>query len=143
MGKDFDSERRQRHEEREAGMGDRSFIFGGEQFVYRANVRFDILRAVASVRSTTEGDVIIETVERAVLGLIEDTDGAHERFVAICQREEDPITWQDLQSLEDWLIAEQVQRPTQAPLPSTPGRETTGTQSTDASSIPPAEASAA
>lgn len=136
--RDFDSERHERHEQREKELGDRSFIIGGEHFTYRANARYRVLRDMASITSDTEGAVVIDTIEEAVLQLIEEDGDAHARFHALIERANDPITFEDLTALCNWLIEEQFARPTQAPSLSIAGRETTGTPSTDISSSPPA-----
>lgn len=141
--KDLDVDRLARHKERESLMGDREFKFGGEVFAYRANVRYDVLRDVAAMTADTDGSEVIDTLERTVIDLLEKGNKGHERFLKVCQRTEDPITFQDLNDLATWLIQEQVQSPTAASLPSGVGDATTTTGSTENLSSLPAEVAAA
>jgi hypothetical protein len=141
---DFDSKQLERQEERKRLLGDRSFTLRGETFSYVANSRYDVLRRVSELSETSAGTAVLTTLESAVIELIEDTpeingDGkpssSHERFREICQREDFPITFEDLNEIATWLIEKQVDRPTQAPSSSPDGRDSTGTNSTDTSSL--------
>jgi hypothetical protein len=138
--KDFDTERKVRHAEREAEMGDRSFVLGGETFTYRAIVSYTVLEKIAA-SSEKDGAELIRNLEDAVLDLLE--DGQEERFLAVLRSTTDPLNFSDLNELCTWLTEAQVNRPTLAPLPSTAGDATTSTSSTDDSSSQPAAASAA
>lgn len=143
--KDFDTERHERHAERAALLGDRAFKFGGETFTFYAAVPYEVLRAIAALGDETvdsSGAAVIDGIEATVLALIEDIDGAHDRFREVCRRQTDPVTFFDLNALCTWLIEQQVGRPTAAPSPSTDGRESTSTESTEISSSPPAAVSA-
>lgn len=138
--KDFDSERKARHDEREASMGDRSFILGGQTFHYRATVSYTVLEKIAA-SSDQDGAELIRNLEDAILGLLE--DGQQDGFLAVIRSTEDPLSFADLNDLCTWLTEAQVNRPTLAPLPSTAGDAKTSTSSTDDSSSLPAAASAA
>ena len=138
--KDFDTERRERHAEREKEMGDRSFILSGKTFVYRANASYTVLEQIAATNDADGGD-LIRAMEQSVLELLE--PGQEDEFLATIRSKDDPYTFADLNELAEWLTEAQVKRPTLAPLPSTGGDATTPISSTDDSSSKPAEASAA
>jgi hypothetical protein len=138
--KDFDTERKERHAEREATMGDRTFILGGETFSYRATVSYTVLERIAA-SSEQDGAALIRALEEAVIELLE--EGQQDRFLAVIRSTEDPLSFSDLNDLCTWLTEAQVNRPTLAPLPSTAGDAKTSTSSTDDSSSPPAAVSAA
>ena len=137
----FDGQQRERQEQRLRDLGDRTFTLRGETFAFVANARFDVLRRVSELGRDTDGSEIISVLEEAVLELIEEKDGAHERFRHVCAQTEFPVTFTDLNEIATWLIEKQTGRPTQAPSPSTDGREATGTGSTDTSSSTQAVAS--
>jgi hypothetical protein len=136
---DYDKEREARHAERVKALGDRSFVFGGETFQYEANVPYDVLRNLTS-DVPLAGQAYIDAIETNVLSLIEDEGDAHKRFLKLCKRRKDPITFDDLQTLCTGLVEEAFKRPLEVSLPSTDGQETTGTGSTGSSSTEPAEA---
>lgn len=131
--RDFDAERHERHAEREKLLGDRQFQFGGETFAFAANVSYDVLRKLTS-EVPLQGEAYINAIEDSVLDLIEDEGDSRERFLALCKRTADPITFEDLQKLSSALVEEAFKRPTEASLPSGDGREITGTDSTESSS---------
>jgi hypothetical protein len=135
--KDFDADRKERHAQREVDLGDRTFQLGGRTFTYKANVPYDFLKDIAAVNNSTEGDSVIETLERFCVDIIEDDP---EGFLAVLRSREDPVTFADLNELTTWLMEQQVRRPTSAPSSSTDGRVTTGTDSTEVSSEQPAAA---
>lgn len=139
---DYDKERLERHAERVKLLGDRQFTLGGEKFVYKANVSYDVLRALTS-EDDLSGAAYIDAIETSCLALIEDSKDAHKRFLALSQRKEDPVTLEDLQAVFSGLVEEAFKRPTQAPLPSGDGRETTGANSKESLSSEPAVASVA
>jgi len=134
--RNFDEDRLERHAEREKLLGDREFQIGGETFVYVANVSYDVLRNLTS-DVPLSGETYINAIETNVLALIEDDGDAHKRFLALCKRKKDPITFEDLQTLCTALVEEAFKRPTEASLPSGAGRKTTGTSSTESSSTEP------
>ena len=134
--KDFDLERAERHAEREKALGDRSFVFGGETFTYAANVSYDVLRNLTS-EVPLAGQAYIDAIETNVVALIEDEGDAHKRFLKLCKRRKDPITFDDLQNLCTGLVEEAFKRPLEVSLPSTDGQQTTGTVLTESSSTEP------
>jgi hypothetical protein len=134
--KDFDLERAERHAEREKALGDRSFVFGGETFTYAANVSYDVLRNLTS-EVPLAGQAYIDAIETNVVALIEDDGDAHKRFLKLCKRRKDPITFDDLQNLCTGLVEEAFKRPLEVSLPSTDGQQTTGTVLTESSSTEP------
>lgn len=134
----FDGQQRERQEQRERELGDRSFTLRGESFTFLANVRFDVLKRVSSLSGDNAGEHIITVLEEAVIDLIEDVDDGHARFRAVCSQNEFPVTFTDLNEIATWLIEKQVNRPTQAPSSSTDGRSKTGNGLTDSSSSTPA-----
>ena len=134
--KDYDIERAERHAEREKALGDRSFVFGGETFTYAANVSYDVLRNLTS-EVPLAGQAYIDAIETNVVALIEDDGDAHKRFLKLCKRRKDPITFDDLQNLCTGLVEEAFKRPLEVSLPSTDGQQTTGTVLTESSSTEP------
>lgn len=140
--KDFDAERLERHKRREAEMGDRSFQLGGETFTYKANVSVDVLEKFTSDEILLGGDYI-RMIKASCLEMIEDIDDAHERFLSLLSRSEDPITLIDLQDVFQGLVQEAFRRPTSASSPSGGLDADAGTTSTETSSTAPAEAAAA
>jgi len=138
--KDFDKERLQKHAERALDLEERSFLFGGETFSFRSEVNYLVLERVAAI-GDAGGSGVIRDMEAAVLDLLE--PGQEERFLAVVRNTEDPVTLADLNDLCTWLTEAQVNRPTRAPSLSTAGRDETGTDSTESSSSPLVEVSAA
>lgn len=138
--RDFDSERRERHEEREKALGDRSFKLGGEVFTYRANVAVDVLRALTSETPLT-GAAYIDAIQHSCLEMIED-DG-HDRFVKVLERRDDPVTMEDLQAVFTGLVEEAFKRPLEPSSLSSDTESGSGTSSKEISSTEPAVASAA
>ena len=136
MSRDFDKEREARHAERVKALGDRSFVFGGETFTYAANVSYDVLRNLTS-EVPLAGQAYIDAIEQNVVALIEDDGDAHKRFLKLCKRRKDPITFDDLQTLCTGLVEEAFKRPLEVSLPSTDGQQTTGTVLTEPSSTEP------
>lgn len=138
--RDFDSERRERHDEREKALGDRSFKLGGEVFEFRANVSVDVLRSLSS-DTPLMGGAYIDAIQQSCMEMIED-DG-HDRFVEILKRRDDPVTMEDLQAVFSGLVEEAFRRPLDQSSPSTDGVSESGTSSKETSSTEPAVASAA
>lgn len=138
--KDFDTERRERNEEREREMGDRTFTLCGEQFTYLPRVSYTVLEEIAT-QADLEGAELIQSMEKAVLLFLE--PGQEEHFLEVSRNKADPLTFGDLNDLTTWLTEVQVKRPTPAPSLSSPGAPKTSTSSKDDSSSKPAVASAA
>lgn len=122
--RDFDTERRKRHQERSAALGDRSFVFGGRVLQYRANAPYTVTQSIAALTETTDGSVVFDVLEKAVLDLIEHHDRDH--FLAAVRDEEFPVTFQDLLELANWLIERQAESPPTPPDSSVSTSETTG-----------------
>lgn len=137
--RDYDEDRRKRHEEREKLLGDRSFKLGGETFTFKANVSSDVLRRMTGESEFLTGASYISAIEESCLDFIEDSGDAHDRFRDLVKRQEDPITMDDLQAVFTGLVEDAFQRPTQAPSLSGDGRETTGPSSTETLSTEQAE----
>jgi hypothetical protein len=137
--RDFDAERQERHAERERLLGDRQIKIGGEVFTYEANVSYDVLRRLTS-DVPLQGEAYITAIEQSVLDLIVDEDGSHKKFLQMCKRKKDPITFDDLQLLCTSLVEMAFSRPTEASLPSTGSDAESGTSSTDSKSTAQAEA---
>lgn len=127
--RDFDTQRAQR---------DRTFKIGGETFEL-------IPVAPEALLSYTELDddpkQMLPQMDALILDMIEDSDGAHEKWKALRARKADPLTLGDLQSVMQWMIQfqsneleEEAGRPTVPPLSSTPGPAATGRRSTGDSS---------
>lgn len=138
--KDFDTERRERQAAHEEAMGDRSFVVGGETFVYRGSSSYTVLGQIGNDEEMSPTE-LIGIMEQALLKMIE--PGQEERFLAAIRSDTDPLTFGDLTALVRWLTEQQTERPTQAPSPSTSGDVATSTSSTEDSSTEPAVASAA
>lgn len=132
---DFDPERNARHAAREAEFGERTFRFGGEVFYVRANVRYPAIKRIASITTSSDGVEVFDAVEAAVVAMIDPRDNAHERFRKVCESDIDPVTFEDLAELQNWLVREATTRPPTQPDSSADSQSTPGTSLTDVSSI--------
>lgn len=130
----FDPDRNARHLLREAEFGDKPFQFGGEVFYVRANVRYPAIKRIAEITTATDGVEVFDAVEQAVKAMIDPREDAHARFSSVCQSEDDPITFEDLAELQNWLVKEATQRPPTEQDSSATGPSTAGTLSTGPSS---------
>jgi len=138
MPKDFDDHRRKKAE---ATRKEREFILGGEPFTARATVRPEAFAAWDSLNmeeaTPTE---ILKTADDTILQMIEKKDGAHDRYRAVRERDDDDaIGLEDLTDLIQWLVEVQSGRPTEPPSDSGPSPSETGTSSTADSSSPEPE----
>jgi hypothetical protein len=124
--KDFDSERQDRHSAREKELGDREFKLGGKTFNYRANTSYTVLESIAAV-GEAEGGKVIELLEAALSDLVE-ADQA-EAFLAVLRDKKDVVTFEDMNSIVNWIVEEQTKRPLSPASASTDGDATTGTSS--------------
>lgn len=136
--KDFDQSRRERHEQRAVEMGDRTFRFCGRTLEFVANAPYTVTQKVAALTEETDGSRVFDTLEAAVLGLLE--PGSATDFREAVSDPSDPVTFDDLIELANWLIEAQVRRPPTPPSSSPDTSSTTGTLSTVPSSPAPAAA---
>lgn len=134
---DFDPARAERYHE------DRQFKLGGEIFTYRPGVKPEKMAAYEDLDLTATAEETLRVVDDLIVSWLDTNDDptAVERWRAIREREDDPITGKDISDLAVWLYAQTTRRPTQQPSPSGDGSETTGTTSTDGSSPEPVAAS--
>lgn len=140
--KNFDDDREERHKQREAELGDRSFVLGGETFQFRAIVEYETLRSILTATELS-GGAYISRVEENVFQMLDGGEEAADRLHQILQRKDDPVTFDDLNALCTWMVEEHFRRPTQPSSLSEDGRTPTSTNSTEGPSSPLAEASAA
>lgn len=138
---DFDKAQLARHAQNAEAFGERTFGLRGETFHVRANVGYSAIKAMAEINENTEGTVVFERVENAVLAMIDPRNDAHARFIALCRQMDNPITFDDLNDINNWLIQETTQRPPTQQNSSPTGQQTPGTSSTETSSSEPAQAS--
>jgi len=154
---DFNAERAKRHAEREAEFGSKPFTFGykpqsqedkeggkarePEQFYVRANVGYLSIKRVAALSEESTGGETFEAIESSVISMIDPKGDALERFLAITRSNDDPVTFDDLVELQNWLIQEQSGRPPTQEQPSATTPPPTGEPSTAPSSTEPGEAS--
>lgn len=139
---DFDAEIAKRHAEREQEFGDKPFKFGGETFYVRANVGYLGIKRVASLTDDSTGGETFEVIEQSVISMIDPRDDAITRLRAVLSNDDFPITFEDLVSLQNWLIGEQTNRPPTQEQSSASTPSKTGPRLTEVSSTEPAEASA-
>lgn len=138
---DFDKERRDRHAARAEEFGEHPFTFGGQTFYVAANVRYPAIKAVAEINEESSGVSVFQAVEDGVLALIDPRDDAHERFHTVCASVDDPVTFEDLNELQNWLLAQSAMRPPTQPESSSTTPSANGTPSTEPSSVEPEGAS--
>jgi hypothetical protein len=139
--KDFDTARAERHKERQEEFGEKPFKFGGEVFYVRANVGYLAIKRVAALTDSSTGAETFDAIEESVFSMIEPRDDALERFLAVTRSLEDPVTFEDLVELQNWLIQEQTRRPPTEQSPSSDSQPKTGARSTGSSSGKREEAS--
>jgi hypothetical protein len=151
--KDFDVERKTREEE---GRDARTFRLGGETFVVKAAIRPEALTEYENLTGDASASDTLGIIDRLILAFIEpgdlvddphigeqtpDDDGTpamigerHLAYRQVRERDADPLGLPDLESLVEWLIETQTERPTGPPSSSGASRRATGNGSTDASS---------
>jgi hypothetical protein len=128
---DFNAARDKRHQEREKAFGEKPFTFGrinGEpaEFYVRANVGYLGIKRVAALSEESTGGETFEAIEASVFSMIDTENGAMERFRAVVENNDDPVTFDDLVELQNWLIQEQSELPPTEPGPSAPSSTGTG-----------------
>lgn len=141
MRRDFDTERRERHQEAEAAWEDREFTLGGRTLRYLANPPYQATKAMVEITEGTPGVQVFSVVENAVVAMLE--PDSRPVFHEVVNSDTDPITFTDLLAVATWLIEETSNRPTGRSQSSTEPSSGTGTVSTAPSSIAPVGASAA
>jgi hypothetical protein len=155
---DFNAERATRHAEHEKEFGEKPFTFGHiedeegnlvpAKFFVRANVGYLGVKRVAALSDATEAGETFGAIENAVFSMIDPEDGpngepggALARFKEVTASLRDPITFEDLVKLQNWLLVEQTNLPPTEPEPSSASSTQTGTPSTESSSERPVAAS--
>jgi len=138
--KDFDTERHERNAEREARIGERTFVLGGETFEFVGTSSYTVLARVAATGDMSAIDTI-EAFEEAICDFLE--SGQQERFLKVARNKEDPLTFEDLNDVCFYITEKQSGRPTLAPSPFIAGATTTEISSTEDLSSTPAEVSTA
>jgi hypothetical protein len=136
--KNFDDHRKKKDE---ATRAEREFQLGGEQFTAKARVRPEAFMEWDSMdMEETPASEILVMADRTILSLIEKKDGAHDRYRAVRENEEDPLSLEDLTDLIQWLVEVQSGgRPTEKSSGSSTSPDETGTNSTDNSPSPESE----
>lgn len=142
---DFNVEIEKEHEEREREFGEKPFAFGykpqedgkprePEIFYVRANVGYLGIKRVAALSEDSSGGETFDAIEESVFSMIDPRDNALERFRAVTRNNDFPITFNNLLSLQNWLIQEQTGRPPTQEQPSVATPTTSGEPSTATSS---------
>ena len=136
--KNFDEELWEERESDEA----RAFVIRGETFYRKKAIRLETLFQAETI-DTDESDggdqAAAEILDRQILRFIEDRDGAHDRYRALREREDDGLGYRHIQDLKRWLIEEETGLPTTAPSASPNGRASSTERSTARSSSPAAK----
>jgi hypothetical protein len=109
---------------------ERTFVLHGETFVLRAAVRPEVLNAFDLISDASGVTETMKALDEMFVDLIDDRDGAADRYATIRADDTDPITLEDLDDVVKWMIEVVTGRPTSSPSGSTDGREATGTTST-------------
>jgi hypothetical protein len=131
--KNFDETRSTRR----FGEDDRTFVFHGETFVLRDAVRPEALDPFDKLDESDDVGSTMALLDQLMLNVIDDRDGAHDRYRAARADEADPVTAEDIRELMEWAIEVVTGRtPTGSASASTGGPPRTTTTSTDGSSSP-------
>jgi hypothetical protein len=139
MRRDFDETRKRRHDENEDAWEDREFALGGRKLRYLANPPYQATKAIVEIVESDPGLRVFSIVEQAVLSMLESS--SRQDFLEVVSSDVDPITWDDLIEVANWLISETTGRPTGRSQSSTGSSSGTGTVSTETSSTALAGAS--
>lgn len=106
---------------------ERTFVVRGETFRWR-DVRPEVLTAMGSaIGDDTDPNNIWKAQDEQILLFIHDED--HDKWKALREREEDPVTVRQFNAILEWLVSEQTDRPTPTPSPSASGRGRTAASS--------------
>lgn len=128
--KDFDADRANRLR---TGAVAPTFKLGGVTFTMRMAVRPDVIAEADDLTTENGARATIEMIDAIILGFMEPEKDAHAKYKKLRERDEDPLTLQDLLQVMYWLVEAYTNRPTGPSSPSTPGRRRTTTPSTDGS----------
>lgn len=113
----------------------RTFQLHGQEFVRRVAIRperlFDYHPRIAASQGGAETFAVIDEY---MLLMIEDADGAHDRYRELRADDDNAVTSRTLFTVVGWLFQEFTSVPTSAPSTSGNGREPTGSGSTGKSS---------
>lgn len=128
--KDFDLDRANRLRN---GSAPPTFKIGGEKFKMRLQVRPEVIADADDLTVEGGAKATIELIDSIVLGFIDPAAKSHERYRKVREREEDPLTLQDIMQVMYWCVEAYTNRPTEPSSPSTSGRRRTTTRSTGGS----------
>jgi hypothetical protein len=128
--KNFDEQRSTLSEE------ERTFQIGGETFLARAKVRPEALAQWDGISGDMPALDILKASDETILALMDQRDNAHARYTALREREDDPLSLDDLVDLGQWLVEVVTGRPTEPLSGSTTSPSTPGTTPTGAPSSP-------
>ena len=107
---------------------DMAFEVCGEKFTMKT-VRPEVL-ALWEDEETPESAVkALELVDQRILAFLDNGNGQHDRWKELREREDNPVTIGQMNTILTWLMEEQTGRPTEQPSPSAPGRGRTAASS--------------
>lgn len=126
--KDFDATRTPPTED------ERKFLIGGVEFRRRSGVRPEVLASFDGIQKDSNPGTVIGIIDKLIVDMILPEDVP--KWRELRDREEDPVTLFDLNSVAEWLVEQEADRPTKQPEASSLGLGPTGTSSTEDSSSP-------
>lgn len=134
--RNFDEERAERYSR------DTTFKIGGETFKFRIGMRPELYAEITREYRESLGQVTpaleaIRIADHTIEGFLVDEEEIN-RWRALREREDDPITQWDMGQVIVFMLGEQMGRPTAAPSSTGNGRSETGQISTEPSSSAPA-----
>jgi hypothetical protein len=113
---------------------DHTFIIRGESFTIN-RMRPEVMGEIEALEKdftesekTTYQDVVNFAESRLKL-LLDDQNGAVDRWDALRAKEEDPVTYGEIMDLSRWAVETITGLPTMPPAPSAPGRGKTAASS--------------
>lgn len=120
---------------------DRKFQIGGETFTRRPAVRPEALAKwehIGKHGSEMTSEEVLADMDETICNLIEPGASSrdHKRWHKLRERDDDPITGDDMISLITWIVEDMTDRPTVPSGTSSDEPERTGASSTDDSSSP-------
>jgi hypothetical protein len=109
---------------------DREFTVGGETFHWR-DVRPEVLTSFEpSANGADDANAAWRLMDDQILLFVAPEE--HERWKAVRERDDQPVTIAQINAILTWLMEQQTGRPTEAPSPSASGRTRTAATSKDA-----------